>query len=173
MYMLDSRVLNGKEGIEILELYAIETTVDTEHKKRQITTQEFTHEDSCCSQASCTVKQPGTIFSYDCNGFLVRTASIDWPVQKVVPMSPEPPLLYHLHYPTLARHPGERRMHYSIQREYYWPHMSNEVYTTVRDCQKCTVNIPSEKQEVHYSFSTQAIHCNLSWWTFWEQFRSR
>lgn len=34
----------------------------------------------------------------------------------------------------MAGHPGQRRLYDSIRREFYWPHMDNNDYTTVSNC---------------------------------------
>lgn len=41
-------------------------------------------------------------------------------------------ILHLLHYLIMVVHPGTRRMHYIMLQEHYWPHMSNDVCTTVK-----------------------------------------
>lgn len=40
----------------------------------------------------------------------------------------------------LAEHPREWRKYHSLRKEYYWPQMTNEFYTTLKDFRKCTSN---------------------------------
>lgn len=122
------------------------------HQTRQTPTteQEFIHEhgtDSYCRQAVSRVGLPGMTFNSDRNGLMVCTAPIAGAVQKFIRTSLQLRLLYNYHCPTLAGHPSEGRVYDSMQREYYWLHIANEVYTTVRvlsnaaelSCQKCDV----------------------------------
>lgn len=96
--------------------------------------------------ASSRVGPPGSPSHNNRSSFSVRTAPIAGAVQKGVHRSEHPCLLCHSYYPTLAGHQGERRMYDSMQREYDWSHMANEVYKSVRNCHKCARNKPSEKQ---------------------------
>lgn len=61
-------------------------------------------------------------------------APMDGAVQKFVPSSLQARLLYYSRYATMADHRGKRRKEDTMQREYYWPQVANEVYTTKRDC---------------------------------------
>lgn len=54
-------------------------------------------------------------------------------VQKNVPTSMQPRILYILHYPKLAGPPGERRMYDSMRCEFYLLHMANYAYVVVKD----------------------------------------
>lgn len=90
------------------------------------------------------VLSPGTIYSQitvftsnlDRNGFLVCTALIDGSIQKFAPTHILARLLYRLHYPSLAAYPGEKLVYDWIQLEFYWSNMTNDVYTTMKDCRK-------------------------------------
>lgn len=37
-------------------------------------------------------------------------------------------------------------MYDMMERDYYWPHMADDVYTTAKDCVECVPNNPSEKR---------------------------
>lgn len=74
------------------------------------------------------------------NGAVVGTAPIKGAPQKVFSMSLQPHFLYHLHFPTTAGHPGEKRMYDSMPKEYFWPHTASDGYTAARDCIQCYHN---------------------------------
>lgn len=38
----------------------------------------------------------------------------------------------------MSGHPGGRRMNGTLKRDFYWPHIENDVYATVRICELCT-----------------------------------
>lgn len=59
---------------------------------------------------------PGSSFTYDQDGFLVRQSPIDGAVQRVVTVSLRNRLLYLAHYPLLVGHPGGRRMYIAMHR---------------------------------------------------------
>lgn len=48
--------------------------------------------------------------------------------------------LYYYHYPWLVENSGERCMYHSMLREYYWLHITNTVFTSVKDYGKCPHN---------------------------------
>ncbi|CDF40971.1 unnamed protein product [Chondrus crispus] len=68
----------------------------------------------------------------------VHQSPLDGTLQRVVPKRLGAKVLYLAHPPRLARHPGGTRMYDTLRREYYWPHMANNVYSTVRNCQSCS-----------------------------------
>lgn len=71
-----------------------------------------------------------------------RSTPINGAVQNFVLTSLGARLLYHLHYPHLAKHLGERRMPNNVRRKLFLPNMGNNVYTTVKDCSEGTRNKP-------------------------------
>lgn len=140
MYMQDYRVINDDKGTELPEILTIATSTESEYDRPSLTTHDLVQEqakDSYCPQASPTVGLPGSRINYDRKGLLVRTAVIDGEVQKVIPTSLQPSLLYHLIYPGLARHPGERPIDLSMQHKYYWPRILMDFYPTLTNCRKC------------------------------------
>lgn len=54
-------------------------------------------------------------------------------------------LFYHSHHPVMASHSGFCRMYSSIQREFFWPHMENNLYTTLGNYSTCARNGTSAK----------------------------
>lgn len=57
---------------------------------------------------------------------------LDINLQRVVPKRFRAGVLHLAHYPSLLDHPGGIRMYYTLREEYYWPHMVNAAYSTVR-----------------------------------------
>lgn len=55
-------------------------------------------------------------------------------------------------------------MYDSMGRKYCWPHMENEVYTTVRDYLKCARKSRQESDDASYYYSPQAAYWNLAQW---------
>ena len=76
--------------------------------------------------------------SWKLYGFLSRRFPLDESLQRVVLKSLRSRILYLSHYSRLAGHPGSTRLYYTLRRKYYWPHMVNYVYATVRGCLSCT-----------------------------------
>ena len=91
-------------------------------------------EDAFCRFAAETVGTPSSKFDIDRYGFLVRKSPLDGTLQRVVPTRLRPWVLYLAHHPRLAGHPGAMCMYYTLRREYYWPHMASDAFSTVRNC---------------------------------------
>lgn len=101
--------------------------LDGSDKERRLTTSEFVTEhanDPYSMEVATTVGKPESAYSYDGNGVLMRQASIDCALQKVVPMS-LPAILYLVYYAVLAEFPGEKKLYDTQQLEFHWPHMVN------------------------------------------------
>ena len=47
-------------------------------------------------------------------------------------------VLYLARHPRPVGHPSGIKMYYSLRREHYWPHIANDVYATVQNCQSCS-----------------------------------
>lgn len=110
--------------------------------------QEFIHEqvkDTCCHQASPTVGFLGYTYNYDRNGFW-RTGPTGGALQNVFLTFLQPQLQYQWHCSLLAGHPEEWQMYDTMRREYYWLHMANDVYMTVRYLRECIWYKLSEKR---------------------------
>ena len=94
-------------------------------------------EDAFCRFAAEAVGTPNSKFDIDRYGFLVRKSPLDGTLQRVVPTRLRPRVLYVAHHPRLAGHPGATHMYYTLGREYYWPHMASDAFSTLRNCTSC------------------------------------
>lgn len=127
---------SDKRDIGLPKVYELATTTERNDQERRMNGPEFINEQvnsSYSLQSSSTVLFPKETHSYDRKGFLKQIAPIDGAEQKIFPTSLAAQLLYQWHYWTLPGHTDERRMYNRMGREYYWPYMEKEVYTTVWD----------------------------------------
>ena len=90
-------------------------------------------EGAFCRFTAETVGTPNSKFDIDRYKFLVRKSPLDGTLQRVVLTRLRPQVLYLAHHPRLAGHPGATRMYYTLRREYYWPHMASDAFSTVRN----------------------------------------
>lgn len=137
--MHDSDGNEDKGGTRLLQYAQSKNLAELKNNERQMSTHDFivNHaKDSYCGQATSTIGVLGPAYHYDRYGLLWRVFPIEDAVQTDFPNSLRARLLYHSHYPCLAGQPGEERMFDIVRREYYWTHMGNELYTTVKDCFK-------------------------------------
>jgi transposase InsO family protein len=81
---------------------------------------------------------------------LIRIAPSDGSKQVVVPNSLRSKVLYLEHYPTAVAHPGAHRMFRTMMRSFYWPHMAEDVFETVRKCDACARNRISERRHTNF-----------------------
>ena len=133
------------------------TTTDTDENDSDglpsmITDEEFIKqqaEDEYCKEAAKSVGLPGSAFSIDKHGFLVRIAPLDGAVQKVVPASLKDRILKLGHFPPLSGHPGQRRMYDTMRRSLYWQHMANDINNTVERCPSCLKHRPHPVHQRH------------------------
>lgn len=72
---------------------------------------------------------------------------INGAIQKFVPTSLQPSLSLQSHHLTFPGHHGKWRLYNPMWREYYWPYVPNDVYTTVIDCHKGACNRPAGNQQ--------------------------
>ena len=84
-----------------------------------------------------TVRTPTSKFDIDRYGFLVRNSPLDRTLQRVVPTRLRSRVLYLAHHPRLQGHLGTTRMYYTLRREYYWPQMASDAFSTLRNCTSC------------------------------------
>lgn len=125
-----------------------------------------------CRQPTSAARTPGSDYSHNRNGFLTCVAHISGAIEEVIPQLLLAPIRHACHYPRLAiaRHSAERSMGDSMQREVYWPHICNEVYTTVNNCGKCARNCTEKTPTRHLKLfpascplkviaRTFSIHC--------------
>lgn len=53
----------------------------------------------------------------------------------------------------LGGHFGVKKTYESIKREYYWPNMSKEITTFIKNCDKCTLNKPKPRTKEHMTIT--------------------
>lgn len=56
------------------------------------------------------------------------------------------PDILHFTLPPIAGQPGQRNIYDALRRSYYWPHMANDIYTTVSKCENC---VPNGNRDLH------------------------
>ena len=93
--------------------------------------------DKFCQHVRSSLDLPDSPFGVTHEDILVRRSPLDGSLQKVVPFSLIPIILYHAHYPVHAGHPGGTRMYETIRREYYWRSMVNDIFQAAKDCRSC------------------------------------
>ena len=93
--------------------------------------------DRYCRSVAELVGKPQSQYDVDRRGLLVRQSRIDGALQKLVPVSLRARVLHLAHHPLTAGHPGARRMYDTLRTQFYWPHMANDVFQTVRNCRSC------------------------------------
>lgn len=131
--------------------YKILTATENGNNETPKTVQDFIYEhakDSNYLQASATLRIPRSSFKYNRNGFLGCNAPIERELQKVILRWLQASLLYHLQYLRLVGHQSERSVYDSMRREFYWPHIVNGVYTTLRELQECIKNPADKRQRI-------------------------
>ncbi|CDF38169.1 unnamed protein product [Chondrus crispus] len=109
------------------------TVIPEERDVSSVTVEEFLREqaeDPFCTAAAETVGNPDSRYDVERYGFVVRKSPLDGTLQRVVPKRLRAKILYLAHHPRLAGHPGGTRMYYTLRREYYWPHMANDAFST-------------------------------------------
>lgn len=144
------------KGVALPEVYAIALSMEPENCKWQVILQEFINEQakfSYCEQGSPAVGVTGAAYNYDRNGLLTLVTSIDGSVQKVISTSLRARLLYPSHYPLLVGHQRKRPMYKSMWREYFWPHMENNMYTTLGIAANAPETSQSISVEAHWSLA--------------------
>jgi Integrase zinc binding domain len=102
-------------------------------------------EDSKCQNVTAE-SSPNGLYDLDDRLILIRIAPSDGFKQVVVPKSLRSKALYLEHYPTTVAHPGAHRMFRTMMRSFYWPHMAEDVYETVRKCDACARNRISKRR---------------------------
>ena len=105
------------------------------------------HSDNFCTDIARRLNEGVVLpFSHDENGLLVR-AAFQSP-QIVVPQELKKRVLFLNHYPSLAGHPGGRKLYHRIRRHFYWPALAIDCYATVRNCPDCARNIIKLRKNV-------------------------
>ena len=93
--------------------------------------------DHLCKLFRDTVGLPGTEYSTDVRGLLVRTSPIGQSIQIVAPKAMRNRIMYFAHNSMHAGHPGSSRMYSTLRRSYYWPNMAGDIQDYVAKCTSC------------------------------------
>ena len=97
--------------------------------------------DFCQSVHTTQLSKKGTLYLEDEDGILCRRHPRDQTmIQAVLHSSLRHRLLRLAHHTPIAGNPGQTRLHRRLQRSYYWPHMPDNISTTVRECTSCAKN---------------------------------
>lgn len=79
---------------------------------------------------------PNSKFTIEEHGILVRLSQLDGAVQRYVQRILCSRFQYLSQYSALSEHPGGK-MYYATGRDFYWPHISNNIYGTLGDYRSC------------------------------------
>lgn len=161
MYTQDFDVLSDKGRIKVPLVYSPATYTDTKHDTRPITKQEFIQK-----QAKHFYCQPlfPTVGTAWINVQLRQELILDlncmcrWSCTTNHSFVTTAGSIISLELSRVGGTPGERRMYHTIRCEYYWPHMANDVHTTMRDCCECARNQPSQelRRALHLSSESKS-----------------
>ena len=80
---------------------------------------------------------PGSEYTIDAKGLLVRTSPLDKCAQIVAPEGMRKRIMYFVHKSVHAGHSGSSRIYSTLRRSYYWPSMAGDVQDYVANCQSC------------------------------------
>ena len=95
----------------------------------------------CTSLFTTQVGRKTSIFFENEDGVLCRRNPREQDlIQIVLPSSLRHRVLRMAHYHPLAGHPGQTRLQQRLRRTYYWPQMTADAATTVRECESCAKN---------------------------------
>lgn len=87
-------------------------------------------------------------FAISDDGLLIRF--IGETTRIVVPVTLRQRVLHMGHHPKWAGHPGGRKMYYTLRRDWYWPSLALDCYSTVRACTTCAkTRIQLRKHTTH------------------------
>lgn len=114
-----------------------------------ITTEEFVQaqlRDTFWKSVPSEVGKTATTLHLDRDGVLCTPASLDGSIQRVVPASLKDRVIYLVHYPRLAGHPGETKIYQTLQRNFYRITMSNDIYQTSKDCRSCAAKRSTQRK---------------------------
>lgn len=121
------------------EVLVLATKADT-HKVDTLVLRKFIREQSKgadCRAAFSSVAQPNSRLDVDTDGELVRVSPLDGSSTMYAPATFRDIALYLSYHSLLAGHPNERRMYDPMRKELYWPRMTNDVYSKVREFRSC------------------------------------
>lgn len=87
--------------------------------------------DSHFNEIASLLGMPGSVYFYYRNGIFFQHSKVDGAVQEVYPPYFVLQILHLSYYPVLAGHPREKHFYDTLGKDFYWPHMTNDKYTTV------------------------------------------
>ena len=93
--------------------------------------------DRLCRMFQDTVGTPGSEYSMDSYGLLIRASSLDQCVEIVPLESLHKRIMYFSHNSVHAGRPGSSRMYSTLRCSSYWPNMAGCVQDYVVECQSC------------------------------------
>lgn len=96
--------------------------------------------DTLCARLAATVGKPVAQFVTDKNGVLVRRATIDGSLQKIVPTRLCRADPFSPHNPVSAGHLPSRWTYDTMRSAYRWPYIDGNVYRYVEACVGCRRN---------------------------------
>lgn len=105
--------------------------------------------DSFYCLSSAQVRSENAKSTIERNGLIVCKDLIDGAIQVLVPTVLGKPLLYEYCYPLSAGRAGLQRMYDSTCRDFYRPHLENEVFHPVSKSATCAPLKPTESEEVN------------------------
>lgn len=91
-------------------------------------------DDKECCQAADAAGMPNSKCIIDEHGVFVRISQLDDAVQQKVARSVLSRFFYLSYYCTQSRHLGERKIYDTMRHGFRWPHASDGLYGTVKDC---------------------------------------
>lgn len=100
-----------------------------------------------CRQAATSVEKRNSTKTCDTHGVVMRISSAHGASQRFVPAVLRPWIFCFCHYSLLAGHPGERRKHITMRRDFCCLYMANSVYETVRDYHFCAQNRQTDNKQ--------------------------
>lgn len=107
----------------------------------------------CGRVAKTQVGVSGLSFHVDQNEFLVWTWKAKGCLKKLALVSLREQIIHPGHYSPIARHSRERCMYETKRLRFFWPHMANEDYQTVRNLATCAHNCKSLNLQETCSYS--------------------
>lgn len=90
-----------------------------------------------CTETARSLGQSSYHYQLKHDEILVRQSVIDGSLQRFVLTSLHKRIMYLAHYARLTAPSWERGMNDRLRKHYYWRHMGNDIFTTVRLCQSC------------------------------------
>lgn len=104
-----------------------------------------------------TIGAPQSTLPYDLIGYSMQIFSRDCVILKFVLTSPQPCILYLLHYTRLGSNPSKYCMYDTVRYELYWSHMVNDAYTNLKG------SGPSDRNQTWLTYMKLLKLISASW----------